>query len=87
MRMSYAQEFHRRNLQLGRSSHCLCRHGFLVGLRVSSRSPPIDGTTRPIPRFDRSVSMDSSSPGSAAGDLVCRRAGRIPPPGLDRGAP
>ena len=55
------KEFHRRNLQLGRLSHCLCRHA-LVGLRVSSRSPPIDGTTRPIPRFDRSVSMDSSRP-------------------------
>ena len=33
----------------------------LVGLRVSSFSPPIDRTTRPMPRFDRSASMDSSS--------------------------
>src|SRR3954447_20336423 len=24
----------------------------LVGLRVSSRSPPMDSTTRPMPRFD-----------------------------------
>ena len=28
----------------------------LVGLRVSSRSPPIDRTTRPMPRFDRAAS-------------------------------
>jgi hypothetical protein len=35
--------------------------GLLVGLRVSSRSPPTDRTTRTMPRFDRSASMDSSS--------------------------
>ena len=28
----------------------------LVGLRVSSRSPPMLRTTRPTPRFDRSAS-------------------------------
>jgi hypothetical protein len=33
----------------------------LVGLRVSSRSPLMDGTTRLISRFDRSASRDSNS--------------------------
>jgi hypothetical protein len=33
----------------------------LVGLRVSSLSPPIDRITRPTPRLVRSASMDSSS--------------------------
>ena len=33
----------------------------LVGLRVSSRSPLMDRTARPMPRFDRSASMDGSS--------------------------
>ena len=37
----------------------------LVGLRVSNRSQPADRTTRPMPRFDRSASMDSSSAGTA----------------------
>ena len=32
----------------------------LVGLRVSSRSPPMDRTTRPMPRLVRSASMDNS---------------------------
>ena len=33
----------------------------LVGLRVSSRSPPMDSTAGPMPRFDRSASMASNS--------------------------
>ena len=33
----------------------------LVGLRVSSFSPPIDRTTRPMPRLVRSASIASSS--------------------------
>jgi hypothetical protein len=33
----------------------------LDGLRVSSRAPSMDRTTRPMPRFDKSASMDSSS--------------------------
>jgi hypothetical protein len=33
----------------------------LVGLRVSRRSPPMDRTTSPMPRFDRSASIVRSS--------------------------
>jgi hypothetical protein len=33
----------------------------LVGLRVSSRSPPMDRTTRPMSRLVRSASVDSNS--------------------------
>jgi hypothetical protein len=47
----------------------------LVGLRVSSRSPPIDRTTRPTPRFDRSASMVSSS-----AVLRASRSGEARPP-------
>jgi len=43
----------------------------LAGLRASSRSPPMDSTTRPMPRFDRSASMASSSAPAAFRPRSC----------------
>ena len=40
----------------GRSPRQDGQHELAVGLRASSRSPPMDSTTRPMPRFDRSAS-------------------------------
>jgi hypothetical protein len=49
----------------------------LVGLRVSSCSPPMDRIPRPMPRFDRSASMTSSSAvlGASLSGLVVGQVG------------
>jgi hypothetical protein len=54
----------------------------LVGLWVYRRSPPMYRTTRPLPRFDRSASMDNSSAVLRAGcrqvALLRRQPGLVP---------